>query len=59
MSDEESVQKLKEAGLEFGPCDPLPEEGQVIILGEEPDPARRIRQPCNAPSLEAARQPTS
>ena len=36
--DAKSIQELKKADLEFGPCDPLPEEGQVIILGEQPDP---------------------
>lgn len=35
--DEETVAKLKSAGKEFGPCDPLPEEGQpfrVPLEGE-------------------------
>lgn len=30
----ENVDRLKAAGIEFGPCDPLPEEGQQVV---EPD----------------------
>lgn len=28
------AQKLKEAGIPFGPCDPIPEPGEVVILPE-------------------------
>jgi hypothetical protein len=30
----ENVDRLKAAGIDFGPCDPLPEEGQQVV---EPD----------------------
>lgn len=30
--------QLKEAGIPFGPCDPLPEQGETTILPEETEP---------------------
>lgn len=35
---EELVTKLKEAELEFGPCDPFPEDGAPIVLAQDPAP---------------------
>jgi hypothetical protein len=39
--DVATVTRLKEAGLAFGPCDPLPEEGAPVLIpepGTEPAP---------------------
>jgi len=40
-SDEATATRLKEAGLEFGPCDLVPEEGAPVRIadpGDEPTP---------------------
>ena len=39
--DVETVDRLKEAGLPFGPCDPVPEAGAPVLIpepGDEPAP---------------------
>lgn len=35
---EDLVAKLKEADLEFGPCDPFPEDGKSVVVDGAPDP---------------------
>lgn len=51
----EEVDLLKAAGIEFGPCDPLPEDGQTAIYDPTPTPEKSQKRRASCVMLQGSK----